>query len=145
VRRRLVTPLLQLAQGSRALAEGRYDVRVAFDSRDEIGELVHSFNTAAARTGALIAQIESEHRQLQQAEAMFRGLAENSIVGVCIVQNERFRFVNATLAEMFGYTREQMCGQVALLDIFVEEHHARVRDSIRRRTCGEIDRVIYEA
>jgi diguanylate cyclase (GGDEF)-like protein/PAS domain S-box-containing protein len=145
IRARLVSPLLRLVQGTRALAEGRYDVRVEFASRDEIGELVESFNAASTRTGALIAQIESEHRQLQQAEAMFRGLAENSIVGVCIVQNERFVFVNRTLADMFGYERQHMLEGVGLFDVFAPEHRAVVAETIRRRAEGEIDAVIYEA
>ncbi|MET0379729.1 MAG: diguanylate cyclase, partial [Spongiibacteraceae bacterium] len=145
IRRRMVTPLLQLVRGTRALADGRYDFRVEFQSRDEIGELVQSFNAASARTGALIAQIEDEHKQLQQAEAMFRGLAENSIVGVCIVQEGRFRFVNQTMADMFACTRQHMLDGMRLLDIFVADDHAIIEESIRRREAGEVDSIIYEA
>ena len=45
-------PIERLAQGARALAAGRFDVRLAQDRGDELGDLAGSFNALAARLDA---------------------------------------------------------------------------------------------
>jgi len=52
-------PIERLAQGARALAAGRFDVRLAQDRGDELGDLAGSFNALAARLDAA----ESARRQ----------------------------------------------------------------------------------
>lgn len=52
-------PILRLAEGARALAEGRYDTRLAVARSDELGELAHSFNLLAAK----LDQVEASRRQ----------------------------------------------------------------------------------
>jgi two-component system sensor histidine kinase BaeS len=51
-------PIERLAQGARALAAGRFDVRLAQDRGDELGDLAGSFNALAARLDA----VDSERR-----------------------------------------------------------------------------------
>jgi two-component system sensor histidine kinase BaeS len=51
-------PIERLAQGARALAAGRFDVRLAQDRGDELGDLAGSFNALAARLDA----VETERR-----------------------------------------------------------------------------------
>lgn len=145
IRRRIVKPLLQLATGTRALASGNYGISIEFNSHDEIGELVGTFNLAAYQIGSLVAQIENEHASLREAESMFRGLAENSIVGVYVAQNDRFIFANNILAEMFNYDRKTLLNEISLLDLFVETDRPLVEENIRQREAGEVDSVIYQA
>lgn len=45
-------PIDRLAQGARALADGRFDVRLAQDRGDELGDLAASFNALASRLDA---------------------------------------------------------------------------------------------
>jgi two-component system sensor histidine kinase BaeS len=45
-------PIDRLAQGARALADGRFDVRLVQDRGDELGDLAASFNALAARLDA---------------------------------------------------------------------------------------------
>jgi two-component system sensor histidine kinase BaeS len=45
-------PIERLASGARALAAGRFDVRLAQDRGDELGDLAASFNALAARLDA---------------------------------------------------------------------------------------------
>jgi len=56
----LSTPIKRLAAASRAFASGEYASRVAVRSRNEIGELAHTFNLMAA-------EIEDQIRRLKQA------------------------------------------------------------------------------
>jgi len=144
IRRRIVKPLLQLAAGTRALANGNYAINIDFISHDEVGELVSTFNLAARQIGGLVTQFENERESLREAESMFRGLAENSIVGVYVAQNERFLFVNRIMAEMFNYERNQLLDQVGLFDLFVEADRPLVEENIRQREAGEIESVIYQ-
>jgi two-component system sensor histidine kinase BaeS len=46
-------PIARVADGARALAEGRFDTRLPIARSDELGELARSFNQLAQRLGAL--------------------------------------------------------------------------------------------
>lgn len=144
MRRQIVYPLRQLAEHSRALGQGQYTTSLAIRSQDEIGQLALAFTHAAKRIGELIRNIEHERANLQQAESMFRGLAENSVVGVYIAQNGEFRFVNPKMAQMFGYTCDEMISSVKAFDIVPEHDRELVATNIKRRIDGDIDAVTYE-
>jgi len=47
--RRLLSPIRELAAGTQAVAEGDYSLRLPVDRRDDLGQLVQSFNTMTAR------------------------------------------------------------------------------------------------
>lgn len=49
--RRVTRPLRRLAEGTRALAAGRFETRVAVASRDELGDLARDFNDLAQSLG----------------------------------------------------------------------------------------------
>src|SRR5690606_11517358 len=69
--RRLVGPIQQLMQGTRAVARGDFDTRLPVPARDEIGFLINSFNDmtqrlAEARRQARLSEqkVENERRRL---------------------------------------------------------------------------------
>jgi len=144
IRRQVVHPLSELSRYCRDLAAGNYSVRSSFQSFDEIGQLANVFNDAAQRIGDLVTHIEQDRQSLRQAEAMFRELAENSVVGVYIVQDDAFRFVNAKMADMFDYEPVEMMASVGVLDIVAENQQQLVKEGIRKRLSGEIQEVHYE-
>lgn len=43
-------------------------------------------------------------KSLQESENKFRDLAEKSVVGIYLIQDEKFSYVNPMLAKIFGYT-----------------------------------------
>ena len=70
--RRLVAPIQDLVAGTRAVAQGDFDMRLPQPSKDEIGFLVSSFNDmtqrlASARREASLSQalVEAERRNLE--------------------------------------------------------------------------------
>lgn len=132
-RRQMIKPLRELSRHCHELSMGNYGTRVAYRSSDEIGRLASAFNDSAWRIAQLVDHIERDRHNLSQAEAMFRGVAENSMVGVYIVQKGRFRFVNRTMAQMFCYDREEMLVSMDAYDIFVEEDRQKVKESTSRR------------
>ncbi|WP_168204882.1 EAL domain-containing protein [Noviherbaspirillum sp. UKPF54] len=144
IRMRIVYPLRKLARRSRELAEGNYHVRIGYRADDEMGQLADAFNYAAQRIGALVGKLELEHQSLSQAESMFRGLAENSVVGVYVLQDGCFRFVNAKMAGMFGYERDEMLETVGVYDLVPEGDRNLVESNMQKRLRGDTQGVRYE-
>jgi len=68
--RRFIEPILRLTRGTRALAEGQLDTRVAITSTDELGQLGTAFNTMADRLVELQEDVRKKERH-----AMFGRIA----------------------------------------------------------------------
>ncbi|MEW6665066.1 MAG: PAS domain S-box protein [Thermodesulfobacteriota bacterium] len=75
---------------------------------------------------------------LRESEERFRTLAEKSLVGVYIIQDGLFRYINPASAEMLGYTVDEIMDRLGPADLLAEEDRERVLDSIRLRTMGEM-------
>ncbi|GIP37225.1 hypothetical protein J31TS4_05050 [Paenibacillus sp. J31TS4] len=70
---------------------------------EEIGSYV-----LAARDITLRTRTE---QALREAEAKYRSLVEGALVGVYLIQNWRLTYVNPLLAQMIGYTPEELEGR----------------------------------
>jgi len=77
------------------------------------------------------------------AEAKFRGLVEQSLVGIYVIQDGRFQYVNPKLAEIIGYTPDEVLAFESVLDVVVEDDHPIVKENIRKRLEGESKTVRY--
>jgi PAS domain S-box-containing protein len=82
---------------------------------------------------------------LSEAELKFRTLAEKSMVGVYIVQNQKFIYVNPRFAEIFGYGPSELINTINVTNIIHEDHRAMSDEYVRLRMSGETDSVHYEA
>lgn len=138
VRRQIVVPLRDLSTHCMELAAGNYNTRFEVATQDEIGHLAKVFNESALRIGSLVERIEQDRHGLVRAESMFRGIAENSMVGVYIAHKGRFVYVNAKMAEMFGYSRGDMIEDVASTIVFPESDEDADGPGARRRLGGDV-------
>ena len=68
----------------------------------------------------------------------FRLLVEESLTGVYLIQDERLLYVNRRLAEIFGYTREEMLRLPSALEVIAASHRDLVREKLRQRIAGEL-------
>lgn len=68
---------------------------------------------------------------------------ENSLIDIYIVKNNQFKYINQSLCEMFGYSREELIGQNPAIIIHPNDHSLFL-ENIRKRQSGEIDSVKYE-
>ncbi len=88
-------------------------------------------------------QMEAEVRE---AELKFRTLAEKSMVGVYISQNERFVYVNPRFAEIFGYEPHELVNtKGSAIDIIIDDKDTDiVRGNVMARYRGELENAHYE-
>lgn len=79
-----------------------------------------------------------------EAESKFRTLIEQSLVGTYIIDQGRFLYVNPRFAQIFGYTQDELIGEVPL-KVIIEEDRGMVTENVRARVAGEKKSVHYEA
>ncbi|MEW6510762.1 MAG: PAS domain S-box protein [Bacteroidota bacterium] len=81
--------------------------------------------------------------QLDETEATFSRLVESSLVGVYILQDGMFRYVNPRITEMIGYTREELVDRIPVESLIMEEDRPVVAENLRRRLEGEPPGIWY--
>ncbi|HEX2971174.1 MAG TPA: PAS domain S-box protein [Tepidisphaeraceae bacterium] len=81
--------------------------------------------------------------QRKETEAKYRALVEKSLVGVYIVQDYRFVYVNPRCAEIFGYTQQEIIDGKTVTDFIAPESHPFVIENLRKRLEGEALSVHY--
>ena len=90
-----------------------------------------------------ITEQKEAERQLREAEAKFRALVEQSLTGIYIIQDGRFVYVNPMLADIFGYTPEEIITGCTVADLVAEPDRNLVLENIRRRLDAETDALRY--
>jgi len=88
-------------------------------------------------------KVRQQTASLKLSEQKFRTLVEQSLVGVYIVQDYQFVYVNPRMAEIFGYTPETMIRSGPMEDLVYPEDRPLVREHVRRRIAGEINLAHY--
>ncbi len=82
-------------------------------------------------------------RALAESEEKFRILVEESLVGVYVIQGDRFLHVNPRFAEIMGYAREELVGGMPIDMLVAPESRDLVMTSISKRLSGEIKSLHY--
>lgn len=80
--RRIVAPLIILAEGTKAVAEGDYSPRQALPARDELGVLTQSFNRMTRQLEEARAQTEKSRAAVDAARAYLESVLANLSTGV---------------------------------------------------------------
>jgi len=88
-------------------------------------------------------RVEERTLAIQQAEIKFRTLVEASLVGVYIVQNRKFIYVNPRFEEILGYGSGELIGIDPRM-IIQQDQHDIINEKVRQRFSGEVDSVHYE-
>ena len=80
--RRLVTPLIILAEGTRAVAQGDFSPRRALPARDELGVLTQSFNQMTRQLEEARAQADRGRHAVEAARVYLESILANLSAGV---------------------------------------------------------------
>ncbi|OPY86086.1 MAG: Blue-light-activated protein [Smithella sp. PtaU1.Bin162] len=80
---------------------------------------------------------------LRESERKFRDLAEKSIVGIYLLQDGLFRYVNSELANIFGYDADKIIDRLGVRDVIFPDDIPQVEENLRRRISGELKSLRY--
>ncbi|MEO8514813.1 MAG: PAS domain S-box protein, partial [Ignavibacteria bacterium] len=81
-------------------------------------------------------------RNIIDAEEKFRSLVENALVGIYIIQDEKFAYVNPRYEDIFGYGSGEMTGMNAW-NVVWEEDKVIIRENMRKRIENEVNSIQY--
>lgn len=81
---------------------------------------------------------------LIDTDLKYRNLVENAVIGVYIIQNNLFKYVNKRFCEIFGYTYEDVVEKKGPLDLVYREDIKLVEDNIKRRIESNLKSIEYE-
>ena len=90
-----------------------------------------------------ITERKKAEEALRESENKFRAFAEQSLVGIYLVQNGVLKYVNPKFAEIFGYTVEECSHNMLFRDLVYPADYVNVKEQVRKRLSGEIQSVNY--
>ncbi len=100
--------------------------------KDEEGELVSIY--------ALVHDISER----KNSEDLFRVLAEKSLVGVYLIQDNIFKYINPRFAKIFKYDKEEIEQNLGPLDLTHPDDREMVQSHIADRINGEMQSIEYD-
>lgn len=116
-------------------------------ARDQLEQRVKERTAELAATNrelrAEIAAREQSQLALSAAEAKFRALVEQSLVGIYVIQDGHYPYVNPRMEEIFGFSAEEFSAR-PVLDFIFEADRPLVQENIRRRLEGEMPSIRYQ-
>ncbi len=80
----------------------------------------------------------------KQTENLFRALSEESLVGVYLIQDYVFKYVNPRFCQIFGYSKKEIEYNLGPLDLAHPEDEPLVDKNIRDRLEGKIKSMKYD-
>jgi diguanylate cyclase (GGDEF)-like protein/hemerythrin-like metal-binding protein/PAS domain S-box-containing protein len=104
----------------------------------------------AILAGLILAHVSRLNRRLRRevqerkaAELRFRGLVDQSLAGIYIIQNSHFVYVNARFAEIFGYEADEITGTLGALDLTAVSDREWVRENLRKSLASDAKSIQY--
>ena len=80
----------------------------------------------------------------QSTEINFSILAEKSLVGIYLIQDGVYKYINPKFAEIFEYTTEELISKLGPKDLTFPDDLIKVENNIKSRIKGDIESVNYE-
>jgi nitrogen fixation/metabolism regulation signal transduction histidine kinase len=104
----MTAPLLQVAEGTKAVAEGDYRQVREFPGNDELNLLTQSFNAMTRQLTEARDQVETKQREVENAKTYLERVLANLSAGV-VVLNKDFHLVTANhgAARILGHSLMQ--------------------------------------
>ncbi len=81
--------------------------------------------------------------QLGESEAKFKGLVEQTLVGIYIADDKEIIYANPRMCDIFGYRVDEMIGK-PFHQLIIEEDLHLVTENLRLRLSKKVDTLRYE-
>ncbi len=108
----LARPLLLLAEGTKAVAEGNLSPRPIVASSDELGTLTQSFNTMTLQLADARAAVERNRLALEDAKAYLESVLANMSAGVMVLDDQlKLVTFNASAGRILRHDLTPFLGQ----------------------------------
>ncbi len=109
--RRLVAPIRDLAEGTRAVAAGDYTLRLPLQSKDELGFLVMSFNDMTHKIALARDALNFSQQRAEGQRAYLQALLQHLSSGVLTLDHQqRLRTANTAASQLLGIALDDQAG-----------------------------------
>jgi PAS domain S-box-containing protein len=121
------------------LEGGRFSPEIFTVTCKDGTEKIVNFASVLLGTGSsiLTCQDVSELKQredaLKESENKFRDLTEKSLVGIYLLQDDAFRYVNSRFAEIHGYSAEEIVNKVDSKDLVLPEDWSHFMENAKKK------------
>ena len=140
---RVSRPIRRLSDAAEQFGAGKLSTRVEEHSRNELGQLAHSFNLMVAqieeRTDALRREVTERlqaEENMRRSERYFRSLIENASDIIAVVDREgAIQYISPSVERILGHDGEGMAGK-KYFDHVHPDDLAKVEET-HSRTCGQ--------
>ncbi|MCP5141160.1 MAG: HAMP domain-containing protein [Chromatiales bacterium] len=110
--RRLTTPIRDLAEGTRAVAAGDYEMQLPAPGNDDIGSLVRSFNAMTRRLAKARDQERTSQQAIEKQRAYLAAVLGSLSSGVLTVDSTGFvQTMNAAAGQILGLNPGDCAGR----------------------------------
>ncbi|MFN3306591.1 MAG: PAS domain S-box protein, partial [Candidatus Kapaibacteriota bacterium] len=116
---------------------------VKYFENNLVGIVENGFLTRAWGTQKDVTEKILLENSLRESEEKFRLLSEASLVGIYLIQDNKFAYINKALADVFGYSVDEVVGRLGPLDLTHPDDHPKVIENIKKRVSGEIEALNY--
>jgi len=135
--RRIVTPLRNLAEGTRAVAQGNYNKRLPVPANDELGVLVKSFNDMTRKIQQVQGQIKRSQREAEVERSYLETVLTHLSSGVLSFDpRQRLRTHNTSAAQILGVDLKSSEGKTLQWIATTQPQLVAFVQSIERAAAG---------
>ncbi|MCP3866656.1 MAG: PAS domain S-box protein [Gammaproteobacteria bacterium] len=98
---------------------------------------IESLRERLAKLEAVDRKKSEAEQALLDSEEKYRNTMDAALVGIYVIQDLIFQYVNPTMAQLFGYLPEELQGVKSPIDLVVPEQREQVRQNLIHRAAGE--------
>ncbi len=110
--KKIAQPVRDLAKGTRAVAEGNYDMQLPVTSRDELGFLVASFNDMTNQIARARNQADVSKKEAEAQRSRLETILEKLTSGVLVFNNElKLIIANNSSQQILGIDLQNEIGE----------------------------------
>ena len=113
------------------------------------GDVIHCewYNSVLLdKNGSLVSIYAQVHdiSERKQSENLFRALSEEALVGVYLIQDGVFKYINPRFADIFGYEINEIQNKLGPLDLAHPKDSREVKENIQKRIEGGKEAIEYD-